>query len=254
MKYALVSDIHANLPALEAVLADIDARGDADAVHHLGDLVGYAPWPNETVDLLRERGITGVAGNYDSTVATDYKHCGCKYEDPRQEELSHLSYAWTRRHTTPATKRFLGALPFRLDVRPLGGHVAGPTLILVHGTPTLNTLYWTEDRPDSFCTRMAEVAGAKGGDVIAFGHTHLPYHREVAGVHVLNTGSVGRPKDGDWRAGYVMLQLGDGVPRIEFVRVEYDVQRTATAIEESDLPHDFAHYLRSGGRRITAAR
>src|SRR5687768_4666317 len=207
MKYALISDIHANLPALEAVLADIDARGDADAIYHLGDLVGYAPWPNESVGLLRDRGINGIAGNYDSTVATDYKHCGCKYEDPRQEELSHLSYAWTREHTTPATKRFLGTLPFRLDVRPLGGHVAGPTLILVHGTPTLNTLYWTEDRPDSFCTKMADTAGAKTGDVIAFGHTHLSYHREVAGVHFLNTGSVGRPKDGDWRAGYVMLQL-----------------------------------------------
>src|SRR5688572_23121126 len=155
MKYALISDIHANLPALEAVLADIDARGEADAIHHLGDLVGYAPWPNEAVDLLRERGIAGIAGNYDSTVATDYKHCGCRYEDPRQEELSHLSYAWTREHTTPETKRFLGALPFRLDLRPLGGHVAGPTLILVHGTPTLNTLYWTEDRPDTFCTKMA---------------------------------------------------------------------------------------------------
>jgi len=100
---------------------------------------------------------------------------------------------------------------------------------------------------------MADTAGAKTGDVIAFGHTHLSYHREVAGVHFLNTGSVGRPKDGDWRAGYVMLQLGDGDPRIEFVRVDYDVERTASAIEASDLPHDFAHYLRSGGRRITAA-
>ena len=82
MKYALISDVHSNLPALEAVLGDIDSRRDVDAIYHLGDLVGYAPWPNETVALLRERRILGIAGNYDSTVATDYKHCGCKAETP----------------------------------------------------------------------------------------------------------------------------------------------------------------------------
>jgi predicted phosphodiesterase len=80
MRYALISDIHGNLPALEAILANIDELGDADALYHLGDLGGYAPWPNEIVSLLRERGIAGIAGNYDSTVATDYKHCGCKAE------------------------------------------------------------------------------------------------------------------------------------------------------------------------------
>ena len=94
-RYALISDVHANLPALEAVLVDIDACWDVDAdvVYHLGDLVGYAPWPNEVAPLIRSRAIGGVAGNCDSTTATDYKHCGCRYEDPGQEELAHLSYA-----------------------------------------------------------------------------------------------------------------------------------------------------------------
>src|SRR5688572_25809564 len=116
MRIALISDIHANLPALEAVLADVDADNTIDAIYHLGDLVGYAPWPNEVVALLQARRIMGVAGNYDSTTATRYKHCGCKYEDPRQEELSHISYAWTLEHTSLETKRFLRALPFRLDI------------------------------------------------------------------------------------------------------------------------------------------
>jgi predicted phosphodiesterase len=249
LRYALISDIHANLPALEAVLNDIDTRGDVDGVYHLGDLVGYAPWPDETVSLIRDRGIVGVAGNYDSTVATNYKHCGCKYEDPRQEELSHISYEWTREHSSAATKHYLGSLPFRIDLRPLGGHVAGPTLILVHGTPTLNTVYWTEDRPDSFCIRMAELAGAGEGDVIAFGHTHLPYHRVVNGIHFVNTGSVGRPKDGDWRAGYVVLDIGTDM-NVEFVRVEYDVQKAADAIRASDLPSEFAEFLGAGGKAV----
>jgi predicted phosphodiesterase len=247
MRYALISDVHANLPALEAVLEHIDARDDIDATHHLGDLVGYAPWPDETVALLRERGITGLAGNYDSTTATDYKHCGCRYEDPRQEELSHLSYEWTRQHCSPQTKRFLAALPFRLDLRPAGGHQPGPTVILVHGTPTLNTLYWTADRPDSFCAKMAATAGARAGDVICFGHTHKPWHRTVDGVHFVNTGSVGRPKDGDWRAGYVVLEAGVNEPHPEFVRVEYDLDRAMEGIRRSDLPDDFAEYLATGG-------
>lgn len=248
MNLVLFSDVHANLPALEAVLADIDARGDADATYHLGDLVGYAPWPDEVVDLIHRRAIPGVAGNYDSTVATRYKHCGCKYEDPKQEALSHLSFAWTLERTSPETKRRLAALPFRLDVRPLGGHASGPRVILVHGNPILNTVYWTEDRDDAFCLRMAESAGARPGDLIAFGHTHVPWSRTVEGVHFLNTGSVGRPKDGDPRAGYARVHVDGDAVSVETVRVPYDLERTAAAILESTLPDDFAGYLRAGGR------
>lgn len=247
MRYALISDIHANLPALEAVLEDIERREGVAAIYHLGDLVGYAPWPNETVALLRDRHIPGIAGNYDSTVATDYKHCGCRYEDARQEELSHLSYEWTRRHVSPETKEFLAGLPFRMDVRPLGGHIPGPRMILIHGAPALNTLYWTEDRPDTFCLKMAEQAGAQRGDVLCFGHTHKPWHREVEGIHFVNTGSVGRPKDGDWRAGYVVLEVGNAEAEVEFVRVEYDLDRTMSGIRASELPDDFAEYLARGG-------
>jgi len=247
MRYALISDVHANLPALEAVLAAVDARHDIDGVYHLGDLVGYAPWPNEVVSLIRERAIPGVAGNYDSTTATDYEHCGCKYEDPRQEALSHLSYEWTRANVSRETKRWLGSLPFRIDVRPLGGHTAGPRLLMVHGNPVLNTVYWTEDRPDSFCSKMAAQLGARLGDVVAFGHTHKPWHRSVEGIHFVNTGSVGRPKDGDWRAGYVVVAM-DGTPvGVDFERVDYDVERAAAAIRASDLPDDFATYLETGG-------
>jgi predicted phosphodiesterase len=240
LKYALISDVHSNLPALEALLAHIDEQEDVDATYHLGDLVGYAHWPNETVALIQELGILGIAGNYDSTVATDYKHCGCKADSPRGEELSHLSYEWTRAHVSPETKRALAALPFRMDLRPMGRHKARPQIILVHGTPTLNTLYWTEGRPDSFCMKMGNSAGARKGDLIAFGHTHKPWH-------FLNTGSVGKPKDGDWRAGYVIVEAEAEVKSVEFVRVEYDLERAVEGILGSDLPNKFADQLRTGG-------
>src|SRR5215468_4521042 len=137
MRYALISDVHANLPALDAVLAHIQ-RDAFDAIYHLGDLVGYAPWPNEVVERIRSAHIPGVAGNYDSTVAADYKHCGCRYEDSRQEELSHVSFAWTLEHTSVQSKVLLRGLPFRIDLRPLGGHTSGPTITLVHGNHVLN--------------------------------------------------------------------------------------------------------------------
>ena len=247
MRYALISDIHANLPALDSVLADI-AIQDVSGTYHLGDLVGYAPWPNEVVERIRSAAIPGVAGNYDSTVATDYKHCGCRYEDPRQEALSHLSYGWTREHVSPVAKAWLGALPFRIDIRPLGGHVGGPTLTLVHGNQALNTVYVTDDRSDDFHARMGESLGSRAGDVVAFGHTHKPWHRIVSGIHFVNTGSVGRPKDGDWRAGYVIVDLATDVVRTEFRRVAYDVDLAANGILSSTLPHEFAEYLRTGGR------
>lgn len=252
MRYALLSDIHGNRFALEAVLRDIAARPDVSATYHLGDLVGYSPWPNEVVEILSAANIAGVAGNYDSTVATNYKHCGCRSENPRQEELAHVSYEWTRAHVAPVVKRTLAALPFRIDLKPLGGHVAGPTVTLVHATPMTNLVYVTEDRPDAFLLKMALQAGLRAGDVLCFGHTHKPWHREVEGVHFVNTGSVGRPKDGDPRAGYVLLDVSEQPVRVEFVRVDYDVDAAARGVVAAGLPEEFAGFLRTGGRARTA--
>ncbi|HKR10354.1 MAG TPA: metallophosphoesterase family protein [Gemmatimonadaceae bacterium] len=246
MEYALISDIHANLPALQAVLRDIDRR-KITAIYHLGDLTGYAPWPNEVVALLRERQIPGIAGNYDSTVATDYKHCGCRADTQYEEELSHISYEWTRQHVTAATKSYLAALPFRIDIRPLGGHLSGPTIVLLHGNQTLNTVYVTEDRSDEFLEKMAAGVSASSGDSVCFGHTHKPWQRVVNGVRFVNTGSVGRPKDGDPRACYVLLSIRDSAVVAEFVRVEYDVELVAREIVTKGLPAEFGSVIRTGG-------
>ncbi|HUQ48380.1 MAG TPA: metallophosphoesterase family protein [Gemmatimonadaceae bacterium] len=251
-RYVLISDIHANLPSLEAVLADI-SRALPTAIYHLGDLVGYGPWPNETISLLKEAGIEGISGNYDSTVALDYKHCGCRADSPRAEELAHISYKWTREAVTSESKNFLRALPFRLDIRPLGGHVAGPAIMLFHATPVSNLVYVTEDRPDAFLSKMAQQAGARPGDVIVFGHTHKPWHRVVEGIHFVNAGSVGRPKDGDPRACYVVVDMTGEAPVIAFVRVGYDVERVARGIGEAGLPVEFAEHLRTGGKTTLAS-
>jgi predicted phosphodiesterase len=253
-RLALISDIHANLPALRAVLADIDERANFDAIYHLGDLTGYAPWPNEVVALLRDRAIPGIAGNYDSTVATDYKHCGCRADTPHDEALSHISFEWTRSHVTSQTKKYLGMLPFRLDIRPFGGHMSGPTITLVHGNQTLNTVYVTEDRSDSFLEKMAKDLGSRPEDVVCFGHTHKPWQRVVGEVQFVNAGSVGRPKDGDPRACYVSLAIDGSGVRVEFLRIAYDIDEAARAIRESDLPDEFAEVLRSGAAGVVGAK
>jgi predicted phosphodiesterase len=252
VKLALLADIHANLPALEAVLADIDARQGIVASYHLGDLVGYGSWPDEVVDRLAAREVMGVAGNYDSTVAGDHPHCGCRYENPRQEALSHASFEWTKARVSQRTRQRLAALPFRLDASPAAAHTSSPRAILVHGTPTLNTLYWDEDRSEAFCRQMIRAAGARTGDLIACGHTHVPWRRVVDGVHLLNAGSVGRPKDGDPRACYALVTLAASGPEVEIVRVAYDVERARQGVFSSGLPPELADDLLAGA--TTGAR
>jgi predicted phosphodiesterase len=95
---------------------------------------------------------------------------------------------------------------------------------------------------------MAAAVGAKAGDVVCFGHTHKPWHRVVDGVHLINTGSVGRPKDFDWRAGYVLLDVAAESVAVSFVRVAYDIEAAARGVIDAGLPGEFAEFLRTGGR------
>ena len=246
MKIAVLSDVHANLPALQAVLSDCQERNPTQ-IYHLGDLVGYGPWPNEVVDLIREKGIPGIQGNYDSTVALGHRHCGCQYDDPREQGLSTQSFEWTVRHTSADAKRWMSGLPFSMTIRPQGGHRGdGPVLHLIHGGPTLNTVYWREDRSDAFARKMLGLLGAKAGDLVFCGHTHRPWQRIVDDVLVVNTGSVGRPKDRDPRAGYAWVDL-TGSPRVEHIRVAYGVEGAAAAVIDAGLPAAFATVLRTGG-------
>lgn len=152
-----------------------------------GILWGTLPGPTRSSLSCESVTYQGSGQNYDSTVATGYKHCGCKADSPRGEELSHLSYEWTRAHVSAQTRRTLGELPFRMDLRLMGDTSCGPRSFSSMGPPTLNTLYWTGDRPDSFALKLTKAAGVREGDLIAFGHTHKPWDREVEGIHFLNS-------------------------------------------------------------------
>lgn len=254
MKLALISDIHANLPALQAVLEDIDARGP-DQVICLGDLVGYAPWPNEVVAEVRRRGIVCIAGNYDEGVGLDSDDCGCAYKTDQDKANGTESIAYTNQEVSRETRAYLRTLPrhlrltFREGRRP---DARAFQVLLVHGSPRKINEYLFEDRSDASFLRMMEPEDA---DLMCFGHTHRPFHRALDdegsrwGVrHVVNTGSVGKPKDGDPRAGYVVLDIDperDDPLEVEVVRVAYDVEGAAGAVEASPLPDAFAQALRA---------
>jgi putative phosphoesterase len=236
MKLAIISDIHANLHALQAVWEDLEEQ-NPDAVYCLGDLVGYGAHPNETIEFIRTRQIPTIMGNYDEGVGFDMHDCGCAYKDPDQDRLGKQSLRWTQEQTSQKNKAYLQSLPMqiRFEQDRFG-------LMLVHGSPRKMNEYLYEDRPVATFERIVKVAGA---DILLFGHTHLPYMKRVSGTIFVNCGSVGKPKDGNPDAGYVILSTGRKTG-VEFRRVPYDVAAAAQAIRNSSLPHQFAGMLESG--------
>lgn len=231
-------DIHANLPALEATLADMDARGFSHR-YCLGDLVGYGTFPNEVTTVIRGLGIPTIMGNYDQGVGHDSDDCGCAYKTAVEEERGQRSIAWTNTHTQPELKAFLRDLPAHIPLQ-----VGDLRVLLVHGSPRKVNEYLYADRPVETFERILDGIDA---DVLICGHTHLPYHKILpSGRHIINAGSVGKPKDGDPRACYIVVSADGDQLNVTFERVAYDIERAAQAIEASAMPHEFAQMLREG--------
>lgn len=238
MRLAFISDIHANLYALEAVLADIRERG-ADEILCAGDLVGYGPHPNEVVARVRTLGIRTVQGNYDDAAANARLVCGCDYPDERSMAVGTASLSWTSRHLGQDSRAFLRQLP------PALGLQAGPfAVLLAHGSPRRLNEYLYEDAPAELLREIVREAEA---GVLVVGHTHRAYHRVFEGRHLINAGSVGQPRDGDPRAGYVLVEAGfAGELKVQTVRVPYDVEAAAADVLRAGLPPALAGALRRG--------
>lgn len=234
----IFGDIHANMPALEAVLSNIDKRGLSN-LYCLGDLVGYGTFPNEVISAVRSRGIPTIMGNYDLGVGNDSDDCGCAYTDAVSEALGKRSIAWSNAHTTDENKAYLRGL---VDAIPL--QMGKLKVMLVHGSPRKVNEYLFEDRPEKSLVRLLDMVEA---DVLVCGHTHKPYHRVLSdGRHVINAGSVGKPKDGDPRAGYMSLTVNGRDVAVDFIRVAYDVETAARSIEATEMPDIYAEMLRMG--------
>jgi putative phosphoesterase len=236
MKCAIFSDVHGNLPSLEAVLKDIEEEG-VDKILHCGDLVGYGPFPNEVIDFIRTRRITGVMGNYDEGVGYERDDCGCAYRDDTQRLLGHRSLEWTKAKVTRENREFLRNLP-----REIRFNQEAFKVLITHGSPRRINEYLYEDRPLKTFNRLLDAGEC---NVLVCGHTHLPYHKVIDGKHVVNVGSLGKPKDGDPRATYALLTLVENLT-VNFRRMSYDVERMTRAIDASELPHEYAEMTRRG--------
>jgi putative phosphoesterase len=232
---AVITDIHANLPALEAALARIDELS-IERVYCGGDLVGYGPHPNEVCELIERRAIPTIYGNYDYAIARDLDDCGCAYPAPIDRELGQRSVEWTLANTDQAAKDFMRRLPFelRFEVGSVGVH-------LVHGSPRKVNEYLFEDKPASLYKRLA---AAEEDRALVFGHTHKPWVREHEGVLFVNCGSVGKPKDGDPRGAFAILRAdGSGQLDVTIERVAYDADAVAAEVRAAGLPGEFADKL-----------
>jgi predicted phosphodiesterase len=235
----IFGDIHANKHALEAVWADMARRGLGNR-YCLGDLVGYGAFPNEVTAVIRDRQIPTIMGNYDQGVGHSSDDCGCAYTNPVAEALGKQSIAWTNAHTSDDNKAFLRQL-----VKEIPLQLGDLRLLLVHGSPRRVNEYLFAERPASSLERIMDGIDA---DVLVCGHTHLPYHRILpSGRQVINAGSVGKPKDGDPRAGYVVLRANGRDLTVDFMRLAYDVAGAAQAVEAAEgLPNTYADMLRQG--------
>jgi putative phosphoesterase len=235
MKVAVITDIHANLPALEASLDAIDASG-IDGLYCGGDLVGYGPHPNEVCSLIEQRGIPTIYGNYDYAIAREETDCGCAYVTKQDRELGQRSVDWTLAHTSRQSKDFMHDLPFDLRFG-LGSR----RVRLVHGSPRKVNEYLFEDKPQRTFERIAALADC---DVLVFGHTHKPWIHSYGGVLFVNCGSVGKPKDGDPRAAFAVLELdAQGNVSAAIERVPYDAEGVAREVAAAGLPGEYAEKL-----------
>jgi putative phosphoesterase len=213
MRIAIIGDIHANLPALRAVIDDI-ARIGAEAIYCVGDVVGRGPHPNEVVEELRRLEIPTVQGNWDEAVGMDREQTGANFANADGEHDGNASMRWTAETMTDENRAWLRQLPATLRVT-----IAGRSVYLFHGSPLRANEYLWSSRPSRV---LARIASDEADDLFAFGHTHEAFHRVVGQAHFVAAGSVGCGTEGDARARYAVVYFGEPDIAIGFRSVDYD--------------------------------
>ena len=246
-KLAVISCTHGNIPALEAVLEDIAARGIKRLIH-LGDSVGYGPEPEALVSLLQERKISSIQGCWDKTVAEGQDDCGCEFLDEEEARRGEELFAWTFKRVSMETRKYLGSLPARIRLKAPCGSV-----LFVHGSPRSPNEYLSEDKDPLVLLERAHSAEC---DYLVCGHTHVPFMQKVSGTvsvekahpsiedtgisemtvkskYVYNVGSVGEPLNGT-DATYLIMDLNTG--EAEIVHVPFDIEETLRRMKKACVP------------------
>jgi predicted phosphodiesterase len=239
-RLAFIGGIYSNYHALAATLADISKRG-ADATWFLGDLGAFGPYPDRVPDLLIDRGIPGIQGNYEESLSSGADNCHCGYTDPRDNFYAQISYDYTAKNTSGSHKKWMGTLPksTRLDVD-------GTRILLSHGSPRkINEFLWRSTSPDPFLEKMCDDYGA---DVIVCTHSGLHWHKRLTGNrHIVNAGVIGRPaNDGKTNVWYTMVKISGAQVDVEFIPIAYDHHALAREMRTEKLPDEFIETIETG--------
>ncbi len=225
-KLALISDIHGNIYAFLEVLKDIKNKGISfENVYCLGDSVGYGTKPDDVVNLLKEYSITSVLGNYDKTVA--FYKSGDEIKDFQK---------WTVDRVSEENKAYIREFKENISFS-----FKDKKILLTHASPNSIKEYVFFDDID----KQNQISKNLKEDIVVFGHTHIPYKKYVNDKLFINAGSVGKPKDNDNRANYVILTFDDEI-QVEFIKVDYNYEKIATELENSTLPKSYANQIRTG--------
>lgn len=228
MKLAVISDIHSNHYALSSVLEDIEAR-DVDTIICTGDLVGYMPFPNEVVNLIRKHKILSIKGNHDQHVAAMDKLTKAEFELKSIEEIQQSASALYSSFTlTEVNRAYLDNLPEFIELTVGSYHV-----LFVHGSPRAMDEYMFEDSDE-----LEVIARSVPNNVLISGHTHLPYHKRIANTDMINAGSVGKSKHGNANGTYVILNIAGAELTSEIIEVCYKVTELVDAISQNPYISD----------------
>ena len=239
-RIAFIGGIYSNYHALVATLDDLSRRS-VDSTFFLGDLGAFGPHPDRVPQLLIERGIAGIQGNYEESLSTGAEDCHCGYTDPRDNHFAQISYDYTFAKTSDALKEWMATLP-----REVRFEAGGLRFLLVHGSPRrINEFLWRSTSPDAFLSKLCVDHDA---DVIVCTHTGLQWHKALpGGRHVVNAGVIGRPaNDGRTNVWYTIVDARDGEVSVEFVPVHYDHEALAREMRGERLPEEFVETILTG--------
>ncbi len=232
MKIAIISDLHGNITATKEVLEDIKSK-KVDKIYCTGDLVGYAPFPNEIIELIRNNNIKTVQGNHDEKVGRSNNDI-IKDLDGLSDNKKAMN--WTKQNVTMENKEWLKNLPSEIMLT-----IDGYNILFVHGSPSSNSEYIYEHSDNQM-----EISSKLKENILIFGHSHIPFYKKVNNKLLINAGSVGKPKHGDSRSSYVTVDFLEEEILVNIVYLEYDVEKIFDHILKSPIPNSLAEKLKSG--------
>ncbi|MCA9562588.1 MAG: metallophosphoesterase family protein [Myxococcales bacterium] len=245
-RLAVFGGVYNNYLSLDATLAEAAEQG-ADQVICLGDLGGFGPFPDRSIERLRSAEVITIQGNYDDSVGNSLPDCQCGYSDPRDNHFARISYDYTLRNTNAENREWLRQLPAQAQA-----NIWGLRLRFAHGSPRrVNEFLWESATPSPFIRRMLDETGT---DVVFVTHTGLHWQRWLGDSQhhrgVVNVGAIGRPaNNGDTRVWYALVDAPSepgGTPEVTFRGVEYDYEKLAAEMRAEALPEEFVETILSG--------